>query len=815
MRSLRPVLNRAMSFCVRPFAGKRPHIALLIVSALLIAPLLFLVLLFTYAEWRVNFQLRSQKWTLPSTIYADAPVLYRQMPLAPQDLVSYLQRLDYHRQIKPSQSIGAGEYSVSAGTVVFRNRNLFPTKDLTPVISVTFDGNGVSAISNETGNAILQSYALEPAPIRDLVGGDWEKRSVVYFKDIPKSLRDAVVAIEDRRFYQHHGIDYEAIARAIWTNIHRKTLSEGGSTITQQLVKNYFLTPEKSFTRKVTEAAMSLILETKMTKAQILELYLNEIYLGQRGAMSIQGVGEASHLFFRKDVAHLTVSEAALLAGMIKSPNPFNPYRHPKEAAERRNIVLQEMADQGYLTKAQAETCSHAPIRVFAFDDRINLAPYFGDLVKTQLLGTYNENTIYTKNLHVFTTLNLDMQQSAEETLTSGLQEIDRTRFRKTGKHAQGCLIAIEPKTGYIRAMVGGRSYSSSQYNHVIQSLRQPGSVFKPIVYATAVEQTFAANKQFYTPASVIEDEPWILQYASNQTWEPQNYDGQFHGPVTLRTALSQSMNVATARLAVSVGLEKIAALGKNMGFENIQPYPSMALGAFEVSPWDVARAYTVFANGGVKAELQTIRQVSDAQGKTLSKGETQMERVLHPQTAFIITDMLRSVLANGTASAARQYGFTGIAAGKTGTTDDFRDSWFVGYTPDLLCVVWVGYDDNTPIGLTGAQGALPIWARFMKSATALMQQREFPVPSGIVATRIDPTTGQLATEWCPETSTEIFIAGTEPKEYCAYHSMQYAEFSPPRFSPYHETREYNPRITDGRRTGVWSKLKRRFKHWF
>jgi penicillin-binding protein 1B len=334
-------------------------------------------------------------------------------------------------------------------------------------------------------------------------------------------------------------------------------------------------------------------------------------------------------------------------------------------------------------------------------------------------------------------------------------------------------LIAIEPQTGYIRAFVGGRSYSKSQFDRISQASRQPGSVFKPVVYAAAFEKAFQRNSRVFTPASIVVDEPWILHY-SNQTWEPKNYDGQYHGTTTLRNALAQSMNVATAKLAMDVGLKDIAELGKKLGFGTVKAYPSLALGAFEVSPWQVATAYTVFANGGVKTELRSVRKVTSADGKTLERSQIGVERVLHPQTAYIITDMMESVILSGTGAPVRRWGFTRPAAGKTGTTDEYRDAWFVGYTPNLLCVVWTGYDDNTPIKMTGAQAALPIWAQFMKKALQTYPQEDFASPQGVVVKMIDPLTGQLATEDCPNSIPEKFVAGTEPTEVCKEHGSHW-----------------------------------------
>ncbi len=720
----------------------------------------------------VNAHLQSERWSLPSTIYADAPMLYAGMPLKQSWLVEYLQRINYQKTDEALPQ--TGQYAVLKKGLAFRKRALFMKQPRLPAVLVSFDNVGVASITNLDSKEDLPAFDLEPAAISSLFGSEWEKRTLVRYGDLPPHLIKAVLAIEDRRFYQHSGIDPKAILRAIVNDVFGKKQLQGGSTITQQLVKNFYLTPQRTLRRKISEAMMAFIMEQKQTKNEILEMYLNEIYLGQRGAMSINGVGEASLLFFRKDVQHISVPEAAFLAGLIQAPNSYNPYKNPAQARSRRDTVLLAMKNTGALKPDEYAKYVKVPLVVHPYDARINLAPYFGDVVKSQLLDKYKEETIYTQNLHVFTTLDLDMQRLAEEVLFKGLNEIDKVRFKRTKQNVQGCLIAIEPQTGYIRAFVGGRSYSKSQFDRISQASRQPGSIFKPVVYAAAMEKAFQQKQsRVFTPASIVVDEPWILHY-SNQTWEPKNYDGQYHGTTTLRNALAQSMNVATAKLAIDVGLKDIADLGKKLGFTSVKPYPSLALGAFEVSPWQVATAYTVFANGGVKTELRTVQRVTGADGKTLERSQIGVERILHPQTAYIITDMMETVISSGTGAPVRKWGFTRPAAGKTGTTDEYRDAWFVGYTPNLLCVVWTGYDDNTPIKMTGAQAALPIWVQFMKKALQSMPSEEFASPQGVSVRMIDPLTGQLATEDCPSAIPEKFVVGTEPSQTCEEHGSRW-----------------------------------------
>lgn len=767
-----------------------PRWLVLATALLSIVVCLAAVGLYVYYNSIVSKHLSSEKWSLPSTIYADPLLLRKDIPITRAEVVEYLQNLDYFWAKHPT--VEPGQYSVYANGLRFQRRPFLFKDEGAPFIDVKFGPNRIESITDIKSGQELDVYEMEPVPIRNLFGEEWEKRTLVSYEELPEHLIDAVLAIEDRRFFKHGGVDPVGIARALWQNLRSEEALQGGSTITQQLAKNFFLTPERTLRRKINEALLAIVIEERQSKEQILELYLNEIYLGQRGAMSIHGIGEASRVFLRKEIQSITVPDAALLAGMIRAPNLYNPSKNPKNATERRNSVLKSMLEIEAITEQEYESFLKVPVRSYKIDPKVNLAPYFGDVVKTQLLDKYESETVYKRNLNVFTSLDLDMQQAAEQSLAAGLKNIDLKREKKTGKKIQGCLIAIEPRTGYIKAFVGGRNYSKSQFNRINQAVRQPGSVFKPVVYAAAFERAFK-NPPAFTPATLVEDGPWIVKTA-NETWEPQNYDGEYHGVVTLRKALSHSMNIATAKLASAVGLQEVASLGKELGFETVKPYPSIALGSFEVSPWHVARAYAVFANGGLKTELRTVKRVKDHEGKTLESSSRESKRVLHSQTAYLVTDMLRSVLSEGTAASVRSLGFHRPAAGKTGTTDEYRDAWFVGYTPDLLCVVWTGYDDNTPLKMTGAEAALPIWANFMKKATQRMPIRDFDVPDGIVRAVIDPTTGYIATNGCPITESELFIAGTEPLAQCTQHAYSYYAYRDEHRDRYERWRRSSPR---------------------
>jgi penicillin-binding protein 1B len=563
-------------------------------------------------------------------------------------------------------------------------------------------------------------------------------------------------------------------------------VAEGGSTLTQQLVKNFFLTPTRSFWRKGAEMIMALMVETRYSKSAILELYLNEIYFGQRGSISINGVGEAARLYFRKGVQELTVAEAALMAGLIRSPHLYSPYKHPERAVQRRDRVLAAMLEAKYLSPEAYRRAVRTPLRVEAVTLEINRAPYFVDLLREQLLQRYSLAELTANNLTIFTSLDLRLQEAAQRALEAGLARIDgRLAGMAGGREVQGALLALQPQTGFIRALVGGRDYAASQFNRVTQARRQVGSVFKPIVYAAALESAFRPGEPVVTALTRVEDVPTAFTHRG-RPWSPQNYNGRYLGWVGPRTALEQSLNVATVKFAERVGYETVLRYARRMGLQGkLEPLPSLALGAFEASPWDVAQVYAVLANHGLRASPFSVKEVMTADGRVLEKQHIGVEAALQPATAFLVTDFLEGVFERGTARSARRSGFHWTAAGKTGTTDEGRDAWFAGYTPELLVVVWVGYDDNHPLGLSGAQAALPIWVDFMKEALEGRPSQVFHPPTGLVQATVDPATGEVAHAGCPTRVTEVFVAGTEPRTFCALHGTAAAEDrTTPRPSP-------------------------------
>jgi penicillin-binding protein 1B len=608
------------------------------------------------------------------------------------------------------------------------------------------------------------------------------KRQVLKYDEIPKIQIDAVLAIEDRRFFQHSGVNFVRMAEAAWIDFTHERHEQGGSTLTMQLSRGFFLSPEKTVKRKLIEMLIAEELEQKFTKQQILEFYANWVDLGQRGSFTISGFGEASHDYFNKDLKDITLPEAALLAGIIQRPSYLSPYRHPERALERRNLVLDSMVETHAITKAEADKAKAAPLKLAPPNVEASDAPYFVDLVRDTVIGKINERDLNDQQDRVYTTLNPDLQRAAARAVDVGMKLVDdqvskrRTKRVKTGKNkfetniepgpqAQVALVAMDPHTGQILALVGGRNYAFSQLNHAVAK-RPTGSIFKPFVYAAAINTAIEGANPVFTPASMVTDQPSTFAYG-DQIYEPRNYKEEYHGDVTARYALAMSLNNATVKLAEEVGYDKVADLARSAGIVSVKATPAMALGAYDATPIDMAAAYTVFANGGTRISPILVNSVRNSQGDVLMDFKPDRRQVLDPRVSFVMTNMMEGVLNFGTAYEVRQWGFSAPAAGKTGTS---HDGWFAGYTSNLLCIVWVGFDDYSDIHLSGAQTAAPIWAEFMKSAVELPEYsdvKSFTQPTGVVDVQLDKTTNLLATPSCPETYSAAFIAGTEPNQTC------------------------------------------------
>ena len=721
----------------------------------------------------VERKLSGDRWLMPARIYS-RPLELRPGEVMPQaELVRLLNGLRYGAR---SDGVpGAGQFLVRENEVV-----LFPrTGIVREPVRITFGEREIELIESVETREPFELLVLEKALISRLFDESREKRRFVTYDELPEHLIQAVLAIEDRRFFSHPGLDPIRIVAAAIRNVQAESYIQGGSTITQQLVKNFFLTPERTIKRKAQEALIAVALERRADKREILAMYLNEIYFGQSGSFSVNGVGEAARMLFGKDVTNLALPESALIAGMIASPNPYNPHRHPERALSRRNLVIRSMVEAEYLTEAEGNKAMSEQRRIEMTDQDTTDAPYFVDLLKTQLLERYAKEHLIKSNLEVHSSLDLHLQDVAQIAVAEGLAEVEakiearqkRYRRKVDVSKVQAALIAMDVQSGAVLALVGGRSYGESQYNRAVKALRQPGSTFKPFVYLTAFEATFEdLSLPPITPATIIEDEPAVFFYEDKE-YIPQNYTRAYLGPVTVRRALTKSLNIPTVKVAEMVGFDRIANVwGDRLGIgDNVMPYPAVALGAFEATPLEMATAYNVLANGGRKVEPLTVQRVLDTNGVVLEQNfMREAPQVVRPEAAYLVVSMMRGVINEGTGAGVRARGFLDDAAGKTGTTNDTKDAWFAGFTPQLLCVVWVGFDDNSPLRLDGASAALPIWTRFMIAASKGQEAEHFSVPEeNIVFVEIDKETGRLATPFCPRTVQEAFIAGTEPREMC------------------------------------------------
>ncbi len=600
-----------------------------------------------------------------------------------------------------------------------------------------------------------------------------EQRTLVSLDKIPETLQDALIAIEDDRFYRHIGIDPIGIARAFIQNIrHAGQKVEGGSTLTQQLARNLFLTHEKTFTRKIREALLALQIERNYSKKEILEMYLNQIYFGE-GAY---GVESASRSYFGKHVEELTLPECAMLASLPKAPNDYDPYKHPLEALGRRNLVLNAMSDHGFISPQDAIDAKNVPIELKKIE--VQNAPYFVEYVRQQLEARYGANAVYKGGLSVYTTLDLKMQEAAQRALSRGVEnaEIVARKNRLTNipvdQPIQGALLAMDPHTGAIRAMIGGIDFRKSVFNRAIQARRQPGSAFKPFIYTAAIENG-------YTMADVFLDSPVVYpDPITGQPWRPTNFSGKFKGPTTLHTALMYSINVVTIKLLEKLGIQPVVSVARRLGITTpIKPNLTLGLGTSEVNLGEMVQAFSVFDNEGVRVEPFGILSVKDSSDHILENNTPVAQEVLDPAVAYIMTNTMRDVIDHGTGRIIRRLGFTYPAAGKTGTTNDNVDAWFIGFTPSLACGVWLGYDERQSLGKkqTGGEAAAPIWAEFMKAATDGKPAEDFQPLKGsedeFVHKKICLDSGLLATAFCPRTRDEIFKKETAPTKLCNLHS--------------------------------------------
>ncbi|HTG32476.1 MAG TPA: PBP1A family penicillin-binding protein [Thermoanaerobaculia bacterium] len=718
--------------------------------------------------WNLSRKFPEAPFKQPSRLYAAATVLAPGLPLSPAELVAELADTGY-REATPGTAVTRGTFRHIGDRVGVGVRR-YPTPDGSAgggLVIAAFRGDRVASVS--VAGKPARDAALEPALLASYYDDEVEERRPVILDELPDEVVKTVLAAEDSGFFIHPGVSPSGIVRALWVNLRGGEVQQGGSTITQQLVKNVYLNSHRTLSRKAEEAAIAMMLELRHGKRAILEAYLNEIYLGRSGPANVIGFGAAARAFFGRDAAELTLAQAATLAGMIQSPAGNSPFEHPDRALERRNRVLQRMGELKWITperlaQSQAEPLGTDPRTV----EPRPIAPYFASAAENEVRERFHVEELGGKGYLLFSTLRWSDQRRAEAAVEQGLASLGDSGKKGKGKRKlQSALVSVDPRDGSVLAWVGGRDYVKSQFNRVVQARRQVGSAFKPVVYAAALTEGVV------TPASLLKDSPIDVRIGT-ASWRPQNYDRGFRGWVTARTALEQSLNIPTVRVALQVGMPRVIELAKAMGLgdETLEPRPSLALGAFEASPFELAEVYSTLAAGGLRPSIHGLAAVLDPKGEPILGDDLPARRrALPAASAYLVTSMLQGVVARGTAAAARGQGVDGPLAGKTGTTNDRRDNWFAGYSPDRVTVVWVGYDDNSPTTLSGARAALPIWSRFTAAVRPAGGYRDFPRPAGITQVTVDPTTGQLATEYCPYRVTEIFPDWAVPNELCRRHS--------------------------------------------
>ncbi|HUS09245.1 MAG TPA: PBP1A family penicillin-binding protein [Pyrinomonadaceae bacterium] len=731
-----------------------------------------LVYYWTIFSRRIDNLLEGEVFTRSAGIYAAPKQLRVGQSLTPDRLVEFLKHAGYVEKTQQADK-ARGRYSVGADVV-----EVEPSENITvdgqrqfQSVRVQFarTGKTINSLTELGSNARLDKAYLEPELISSVTGRERAKRKVVGFNDLPPHLVKAITVTEDRAFFEHYGVNVRGILRALARRYDADPNSpiarQGGSSITQQLVKNLLLSPEKTLKRKLAEAYMSLILETRLSKEQIFSLYCNQVYLGQQSGFSINGFGEAADAYFNKDVTNLTLPESAFLAGIIRSPNRYNPYRDVDTATARRNQVLDNMAETAAISGEEANQAKQTPLQVTSTKGRIDVsdAPYFSDYVQTQL-GDIIAGSGAAEHLRIYTTVDLDLQRAAYAAVSKQLASLDKVEAKRFPPGTlQAALVAMNAKTGEIVAMVGGRDYGKSQLNRASDALRQPGSVFKPFVYATALNTAYDPIPRVITPATTYIDEPKTFTY-DNQEYSPGNFGETYsHAPVTLRDALVHSLNVITVDVAMEVTIGRVMNLAAKAGLPKpARAYPAMALGTSEATPLQVASAYTGFANLGTRISPIAINRITTGSGVTIAAPTAQKNEMLRPDVAYVMTSFMRDVVNRGTAAKVRARGFKANVAGKTGTS---RDGWFAGYTPNLVCVVWVGFDDGSQLGLTGANSALPIWSDFMEVALADHPewQGDWQMPAGIEEVAINIENGGPAAPEDAEKRTELFINGTSP----------------------------------------------------
>ena len=744
----------------RPDAPRRPRDLRRIILRTLGGIGLVALVCFGWIDRSIVHRFETRTTTLPSRVYARPFTIARGERIDEPALLDQLARLNY-AEVR-SEPEAPGQFRRKGNDwVIYLRSAMTPggKREAMPVeLGVTW--GRLRRVENRRDGERAERFALESEPLSTFYDEVMEERRWTPLAEIPPDLIRAVEAVEDRRFRRHGGIDVVGIARALAANLRAGHVVQGGSTITQQLAKNLYGPGRRTLRRKAVEAAAALALELHYDKDAILEAYLNEVYLGQLGPVAVSGVGDASRFFFGTDVRDLDLPRSALLAGMIRNPGGYNPQRNPGEARRRRDLVLGILHERGDIDATQLGAARATPLDIAERPAVGGRSPWVEDYL-ADAIARFSPEAVPSRSGHsVFTTFDPVIQRSAQEALKAGLERI--------GRGPEGAIVVLRPADGALLALVGGRDPTTSQYNRAIQARRSPGSTFKPFVFLAGLERARNDRKFDFDATTVLDDSPLTIR-SGGRSWSPANFDGRHRGPVTVRETLEQSINVPTVRAALDIGLERVVDVARRCGIESdLQAIPALALGAVEVTPLELSAAYAALANGGWRVVPHGIVALLDRDGEPLEVVEPRIERAVDAASAHRITEMLEGVLERGTARAAASLGFTGVAAGKTGSSDGLRDAWFVGYTPDLVVTVWVGYDDNHPLGLTGGAAALPIWVDLMRriradGARGLDERRD------LVRVEIDPTTGLRATRYCPETREELVPRGAKP-ERCTVH---------------------------------------------
>jgi penicillin-binding protein 1B len=760
-----PQNARLVRFLLHP-AGKT---LLITIAVLLVTGVGVFIHFYNVYSKMIDERLRGGPYSTTARIFAAPGAVALNDRTSPSDIAAMLRHAGYSENRKNA----IGFYTLKADSI-----DIFPGSDSyfdQEPATVKFAGGKITRIVSLADNTNRPLYELEPQLITNLSDRNREKQRVVHYEDIPPYLRNAVLSAEDKRFFQHSGFDPVGIIRSAWVDVKRGKNAQGASTLSMQLARDMFLTPARNWRRKLAEIMITMQLEQKLTKQQIFEMYCNQVDLGYRGSFTIRGFGEASQAYFGKDIRSLTLPEAASLAAIVRGASYYNPYRHPERISDRRNSILSLMRQNGFITDREYGVAVETPLKVVSGPAESSDAPYFVDLLNDDLEKRFPGYDFHARSDKIYTSLDLDLQRAANEAVAIGMKQVDdlvhkQKRFKNAPFVEPQCaLIALDPHTGEIKALVGGRNYGASQLNRIIAE-RPPGSIFKPFVYAAAMNTAVAGGTRTLTPASIVVDEPTTFEF-DGQEYAPNNFEHTFYGPVTLRKALAKSLNVATIKVAEMVGYSSVVNLAHRAGIsEDVKATPAMAIGSYDATPIEMAGAWTIFANHGSHVQPSFVSLVKQSNGKVLLDQKPLSKPVLDPRVDYLVVSMLEEVMRTGTAAGVRARGFTVPAAGKTGTS---HDGWFAGFTSNLLCIVWVGFDDNRTLDLEGAHSALPIWTEFMKRAITLRKYADakpFEAPDGVVTVTIDPESGMPANAQCPMQAPEVFIAGTEPVGTCPLH---------------------------------------------